>query len=248
MKIIISPAKKMAIETDHFLAEKKPEFLTETNHILLELKKLSYEEVKKIWRCSDKLAQENYASLQSLDLSRHYSPAIMVYQGLQYQYMAPDLFTEEALAYIKNNVRILSGFYGILRPFDGIVPYRLEMQAALPIKEAHNLYAFWGNKLYEALHFNEGPVINLASKEYSKAITPYLKTTDQLIEVTFASLINGKLKVKATLAKMARGEMVRFMAENQVKNVEEIKQFQHPNYLYSEQFSSAKQLVFLYQN
>ena len=247
MKIIISPTKKMVVESDSFFAESQPQFLPETKQILQELKSLSYEDAKKLWRCSDKVAQENYSHIQNLDLKRQSSPAIMTYKGLQYQYMAPDLFTEEAFIYIKNNLRILSGFYGILRPFDGISPYRLEMQAPLSVSEANNLYKFWGSKLYESLHFDEGPVINLASKEYTKTIAPYLKSTDQLIEIVFASLVNGKPKIKATLAKMARGEMVRYMAENQVKEVEEIKQFEHPDYVFSNELSNTNQFVFVSQ-
>jgi cytoplasmic iron level regulating protein YaaA (DUF328/UPF0246 family) len=161
--------------------------------------------------------------------------------------MAPDLFTEPALNYLQNHVRILSGFYGILKPFDGIIPYRLEMQAPLPVKKSKNLYTFWNKKLYEALEFDKGPVINLASKEYSKCLTPYLKPKDQLIEVSFSHIIDGKLKVKATLAKMARGEMVRYLAENNITTIEEVKNFDHPHYKYSKEHSDLSKIVFLYE-
>lgn len=247
MKIIISPTKKMVIETDSFLAESHPLYLKEAKDILQKLKSLSYEDAKQLWKCNDRIAMENFERLKGIQLDQQLSPAVMSYKGLQFQYMVPDLFTDEQLSYVKENLRILSGFYGILRPFDGISPYRLEMQAALPIQNHKNLYQFWGQKLYDALAFDEGPVINLASKEYTKAITPYLKAGDQLIEIVFANLIDGKLKIKATPAKMARGQMVRFMAEKQVTQLDDLKYFDHPHYSFSKEHSNDTQLVFLYQ-
>lgn len=245
MKIIISPTKQMKTELDHFLPESQPMFLAETKKILAELQKLSLEEAQTLWNCSDKLAFENYERIQSIDFDKGTTPCIASYKGLQYQYMAPHLFTGPALDYIQKHLRILSGFYGILRPFDGIVPYRLEMQAAFPVAREKNLYHFWGQQIYEALAFDQGPVINLASKEYTKTLTPYLKRNDQLIEVAFVSLINGKPKTKATLAKMARGEMVRFMAENQVTTIKEIKQFDHPDYTFSKDLSTDTKMIFI---
>ena len=246
MKIIISPTKQMIQEQDFFYPESTPIFLEKTAQILAKLKKLNYDEAKTLWKCNDKLAQENYDRVQHGNLKKATTPAIMSYKGLQYQYMAPDLLTEPALNYIQKHVCILSGFYGVLRPFDGIIPYRLEMQAPLAVHSAKNLYTFWGKNIYTALDFSNGPVLNLASKEYSKAIEPYLQPTDQLIEVRFAQLIDGKLKVKATLAKMARGEMVRFLAENKITTIEEVKTFNHPNYIFSTEHSNKSTLVFLY--
>lgn len=140
----------------------------------------------------------------------------------------------------------MSGFYGILRPFDGIVPYRLEMGAHLQVDDSSkDLYTFWGGKLYSALKDN-GSLINLASKEYSKAITPYLQKDDQFVEINFAHLIDGKLRTRATPAKIARGEMVRFMAENEITTVDEIKNFNSPTYSFDEQRSTDKKLVFVH--
>ncbi len=247
MKIIISPTKQMKQEQDFFFPESQPQFLEQTKQILEKLKLLSYEDAKNMWQCNDKLAKENYERLRSADVTSKTSPAIMSYKGLQYQYMAPDLMTLPGLTYLQEHVRILSGFYGMLRPFDGIIPYRLEMQARLEVDNQKNLYAFWGEQLYEALHFEQGPVINLASKEYSKTIVPYLQPTDQLIDVSFGQIVSGKLKIKATLAKMARGEMVRYLAENQVTTLDRIKEFDHPDYLFSDDYSTNQQFVFLYQ-
>lgn len=247
MKIIIAPAKKMVVDTDTFGVDGLPQYLDQTQAILARLRQLDYNAAKTLWHCSDKLARPNYDWLQQLDLQRQLTPALLAYSGIQYQYMAPDLFTAPALDYVRNNLRILSGFYGILRPFDGIVPYRLEMQAKLPVAGARNLYDFWGDRLYQALVDGAEPIINLASQEYAKTITPYLQNPDQLITIVFASLVNGKLVTKATLAKMARGEMVRFLAEHHALTTADVTAFDHPDWAFAADRSTATQLVFIYQ-
>lgn len=247
MKIIIAPAKKMAIDTDTFAYDGVPQYLTATQQILDQLRQLTYAQAKALWHCSDKLAQLNYDWLQQLDLHRQLTPALLAFSGIQYQYMAPDLFTAPALDYVRDNLRILSGFYGILRPFDGIVPYRLEMQSKLAVAGTSNLYAFWGDRLYRALTPTPEPIINLASQEYAKTITPYLAKDQAMVTVTFSSLVAGQLKTKATLAKMARGAMVRYLAEHQVTTVAAAAQFDHPDWAYSAARSTATNIVFIHR-
>ncbi|NLR30970.1 peroxide stress protein YaaA [Levilactobacillus tujiorum] len=247
MKIIIAPAKKMVVDTDTFACEGRPQYLDRTQLILDRLRQLSYPEAKVLWHCSDKLAQPNYDWLHQLDLTRQLTPTLLAFSGIQYQYMAPDLFTAPALNYVRTNLRILSGFYGILRPFDGVVPYRLEMQSRLPVADAPNLYAFWGSQLYQALTPTPEPIINLASREYAKTITPYLAPNQPFVTVTFGSLVAGKLKTKATLAKMARGEMVRFLAERQAQHLNDVAAFNHPDWAYAPERSTPDNFVFIYQ-
>lgn len=244
MKIIIAPAKKMIVDTDSFPTQSEPVFLNQTDQILNKLQSLTYTQAKKLWQCSDKIARPNYEWLKKIDLRKNLTPAVLAYSGIQYQYMAPDLFTAPALDYIQRNLRILSGFYGILKPFDGIVPYRLEMQSSLSINNTVNLYQFWRDQIYNDLDFDNNIVVNLASQEYSKSVSPFLKPGEQLIDVVFGSLVDGKVKVKATLAKMARGEMIRYMAEHQVKVLSELKKFDHPDYKFSSSLSNDQKLVF----
>ncbi|WP_125590059.1 peroxide stress protein YaaA [Companilactobacillus jidongensis] len=248
MKIIIAPAKKMIIDNDTFEYENLPQYLDQTKQILHDMRKLTYHEARELWNCSDKLAEPNYQWLQKINLKHNLTPALLAFSGIQYQYMAPDLFTEPALDYVRQNLRILSGFYGILRPFDGVVPYRLEMQSKLKIPGYNNLYDFWNSQIYEALSNTKEPIVNLASQEYAKTITPYLKSDQEMISVVFGSLVNDKLKIKATLAKMARGEMVRFMAENNITQTNDIKKFNHPNWKFSKDASTNKQLIFIHTN
>ena len=128
MRIIISPAKKMNVDTDSFPYRNLPEFLPNTEEICQKLQSMSYEELKKLWKCNDQIAELNVRRLQDMDLHNRLTPAVLAYEGIQYQYMAPGVFTDQEYAYIQEHLRILSGFYGILRPFDGVTPYRLEMQ------------------------------------------------------------------------------------------------------------------------
>lgn len=144
MRIIISPAKKMNTDTDSLAWRDLPAFLPKTGELLEVLRGMSFQKLQKLWNCNEKLAELNYGRLQGMDLRCNLTPAILSYEGIQYQYMAPGVFSGPELEYIQRHLRILSGFYGILRPFDGVTPYRLEMQARLAAGEHKDLYSFWG--------------------------------------------------------------------------------------------------------
>ena len=245
MRIIISPAKKMNTDDDFFTDITTPRFVKEAEVILSCLKKLKYDELKYIWKCSDKIAQLNYQRINRMDLHSNLTSAILSYEGIQYQYMAPGVFTTEEFDYIQEHLRILSGFYGILKPFDGVIPYRLEMQAKLQLGKAGSMYEFWKDKIASELFSESKCIINLASKEYSKCIIDYLKEDIKFITCVFGELKGDKIVEKGTKVKMARGEMVRFMAENQIKDVKEIKRFDRLNYTFSEEFSNESTYVFI---
>ena len=246
MKIIISPAKKMNIDTDTLAFRSMPSFLSETEELLAWMRRLTFAEAKAIWKCNDKIAEQNYRRFQEMDLERNLTPAVIAYEGIQYQYMAPAVFGGAQTDYIQEHLRILSGFYGVLKPFDGVTPYRLEMQAKA--SEAGDLYKFWGDKLYREVAGEEkdgGLILNLASKEYSKCIEKYLTPEDTYVTVVFGELADGKVKQKGTLAKMARGEMVRYLAENKVEDPERINGFDRLGYCFEETLSNEKVYVFL---
>lgn len=252
MRIIISPAKKMNVNTELFPCSGTPQFMEETEELSGILKSMSYDELKEIWNCSDALAELNYERLQHMDLYNCLTPAIVSYEGIQYQYMAPKVFTEDQLRYVEDKLRILSGFYGVVRPFDGVTPYRLEMQARLGRENADSLYRFWGKKIAENIFEETDTVVNLASKEYSKCVEPYVTEGRKMITCIFGEMVTNKkgetkLKEKATLCKMARGEMVRFMAENAVENTEGIKKFDRLGFKFSEELSDEKTFIFVKQ-
>ena len=245
MKIIISPAKKMNVDTDTFEIGGMPEFTDDAEILMNAVRALSLPEAKALWKCNDKLAQLNYERFQKMNLRRALTPAVISYEGLQYQHMAPGVFTTEALSYIGEHLRILSGFYGLLRPFDGVTPYRLEMQAGLSINGCKDLYDFWGGRLHEKLTDDDGIIINLASKEYSRCIEKYITPKERFITIEFGELADGKVKQKGTLAKMARGEMVRFLAEKAVCEPEEIKAFRELGFTYVKELSDTGKYVFI---
>lgn len=245
MRIIISPAKKMKVDTDSFPYRDLPVFLSNTEEICGELQSMSYEELKKLWKCNDQIAQLNVRRLREMDLLGRLTPAVLAYEGIQYQYMAPGVFTDQEFGYIQEHLRILSGFYGILRPFDGVTPYRLEMQAKLKIGACKDLYAYWGDRLAQTLCAESNCILNLASREYSICVSKYLPDTARFITCVFGEENDGKVIEKGTMCKMARGEMVRFMAQYQIENPDQIKSFDRLNYRFDESRSDDSTYFFL---
>lgn len=245
MRIIISPAKKMNVDEDTLLYQNVPVFLENAEQIMHWMQHLSYSEAKILWNCSDKIAEQNFERFQKMNLRKNLTPAILSYEGIQYQYMAPAVFEDHMLQYVQEHLRILSGFYGVLKPMDGVTPYRLEMQAKAQIDGNANLYQYWGNKLYEDVIDRERVIINLASKEYSKCIEHYLQPGDIFITCIFGEISKGKVIQKGTYAKMARGEMVRFMAEHNVEKPEEMKEFNRLGYCFDEKLSSERKYVYI---
>ena len=245
MRIIISPAKKMNQDTESLAWTDLPAFLEQTSQLLSALRAMSYEELKTLWRCNDQIAALNFQRIQDMDLTAALTPAILAYEGIQYQYMAPDVFTYDEFDYIQERLRILSGFYGLLRPFDGIMPYRLEMQAKLAVNGYKDLYGFWGSTLAQALEQETDTIIDLASKEYSKAVSAHLSPSMRLIGCVFAQQAGNKLVEKGTLCKMARGEMVRFLAEQQADSPEDLKSFDRLGFRFSPEHSQEDKYVFI---
>ncbi len=244
MKIIISPAKKMREDVDSLSVQNMPIFLSKTQKLLNYLNTLPFSELQKLWACNETIAKQNLERLQNMDLKSNLTPAIIAYDGIAFQYMAPSVFEDKHFEYIQRHLRILSGFYGILKPMDGVRPYRLEMQAKTCVEEYRDLYEFWGNDIYMQIRDSDGIIINLASKEYSKCIEKYLTLQDTFITCVFGEIINGKLVQKGTFAKMARGEMVRYLAEHQIEDPEEIKKFNRLGFIFRSDLSSKTKYVF----
>ena len=244
MKIILSPAKKMITDTDSIEPVALPEFIDKTTELLSWLKDKSKEELKAIWKCNDKIAEQNFYRLENMDIYHILTPAVLSYEGIAFQYMAPSVFENRQFEYIQNHLRILSAFYGILKPMDGVTPYRLEMQAKIEIGDVKNLYEYWGDLLYHSVIDDSRIIINLASKEYAKCIEKYLTPQDRYITVAFCELSGDKMVTKGTYAKMARGEMVRFMAENNIDNPIEIQKFDRLGYFFRSDLSSDTEYVF----
>lgn len=247
MKIIISPAKQMRVDIDSFACNTLPVFTEKTEILMQWIRSLSYEEQKKLWVCNDKIAQQNAERFANMDFRKDLTPAILAYDGIQYTYMAPAVFEDGQYDYVQEHLRILSGFYGVVKPMDGVVPYRLEMSAKGTglSSQARNLYDFWGDSLYREVIDESRIIVNLASKEYSRCIEKYLQPDDHFITCIFGEPEGKKIVQKGVYAKMARGEMVRYMAANAVTSPEEIKAFDWSGYHFREDLSSENEYIFI---
>lgn len=249
MNIIISPAKKMEMDEDIMCPSSSPVFLPQAKELREILAGYSRERLKSLYKANDAITELNYRRIQEMDLEKGTTPAVLAYIGIQYQSMAPRVFTDSQWEYVKEHLWILSGFYGALRAMDGIVPYRLEMQAKLPVGEKKDLYEYWGDRIYKELKKKSSLTVNLASKEYSRVMEPYLTKEDRFITCIFGSLSEGKnglqIKVKATEAKAARGTMVRWMAGRLIEDPEDLKEFSERGYHYSPEYSKENEFVFL---
>ncbi len=235
----------MVVDTDSFTVDGLPIFLEKTEQLKTALQGMSPAGLQALWKCNDAIAKLNVERLDSMDLRRHLTPAIVSYEGIQYQYMAPGVMETVQLDYLREHLRILSGFYGLLCPFDGVTPYRLEMQAKLSVDGCKDLYAFWGDSLARQLASETDFVLNLASREYSKAVEPHLPKSVRFLTCTFGEWKDGKVIEKGTMCKMARGQMVRWLAENNVTYWTDIRAFDQLGYRFHPELSAENHNVFL---
>lgn len=245
MKIIISPAKKMVEELDFLPSEGMPRFLERAEELATGLAALDYPTLKRLLGCNERLARLNFDRYAAMDLRVRLTPAVFAYEGIQYRYMAPRLFSNEQYGWLRDHLRILSGLYGLLRPFDGVVPYRLEMGAKWNAAGPGGLYAFWGGALAGALAEAGETVVDLASREYSRAVLPHLPAGTRVVTCVFGDWEDGTLREKGTLCKMARGEMVRYLAELGAEGPEAIPAFDRLGYRLDAALSAGDRLVFV---
>lgn len=239
MKIIISPAKKMKLYEGYPLAISKPILLNKSKLVLKEMQKLSFEELQIKLKCNHHIASLAYDNY--LDFSYDFgSAAILTYDGIQYTYMQAKVFSQDEYSFLQQHLVILSAFYGLVRPLDEIKPYRLEMETKIKINE-QSLYEFWGEDI--AKFFDKEEIINLASEEYSKVVKDYAKD-NKIINVYFYENVDGKLIEKGVYCKMARGMMVRYIAENQINEPEALKHFNLMGYCFNASLSNEENYIF----
>ena len=245
MRLIISPAKKMLVDTDSLAWQDLPALLERTERLRARVAGLSYVDQKRLWACSDAIARKAHEAFAEMDRRHGLTPALMAYEGIQYVYMAPAVFEDGQLAWVQEHLRILSGFYGVLRPLDGVVPYRLEMQAKLQCDGHANLYDFWGDALLREVTDEDHVIVNLASKEYSRAVERHLRPEDTYVSCVFGELEGARLVQKGVYVKMARGEMVRYLANIGAEGPEAMKDFAWSGYAFDEGRSTERSYVFV---
>lgn len=248
MIILLSPAKKMRNHIDYVDAYSIPYFKKEAKQLSDYMKTLSLEALQKMFASSLRIAKQGYDAYQKLDVENADVPALLAYDGIQYSYMGSHVLSDEDFEYAQNHVRILSALYGALRPFDGIAPYRLEMNYVFHSSFANSLYEFWNRKIYDFLAQEDSLFIDLSSAEYGKCIQRYVDDKVHYIKVRFYEKINNQLKEKGVYVKMARGRMARYLVEHKADSIDDVISFQEMGYQYNEDLSSKNELVFVREN
>ena len=252
MILVISPAKTLDFESKAQTAQyTMPEFLEQSEVLMDTLKKLSAQEIGELMHISENLSHLN--AERNANWHKGYQPedakqAVLAFQGDVYQGMDAASFSEEDFEFAQSHLRILSGLYGLLKPLDMILPYRLEMGTKLEVGQQKGLYKFWDNTLTDQLNTeftsSESPtLINLASNEYFKAIKPK-NLNAEIITPVFKDKKGENFKVISFYAKKARGMMASYIIKNRLTTAEEIKSFDMDGYIFNQALSKGGELVF----
>lgn len=251
MLVIVSPAKKLDFESKAPVdTHGVPKFLNKSKKLISKLKECSPDEISKLMKLSDSLTKLNvdrYKNFKTPFSLKNSKQAMYAFKGDTYVGLDAESLTKSQVKYADGHLRILSGLYGILSPLELIQPYRLEMGTKFSCEESKNLYEFWKEDLTEEINIllkKEKILVNCASTEYSSAIDlKNIKGT--VITPVFKEKKGDVFKVVGLFAKRARGMMARFVIENRVTSVEDLKGFSMDGYKYRKSMSSEDELVFV---
>lgn len=250
---VISPAKTLDFETP-VTTERSTEFrfADEAADLVEVLRRYSVHDLRELMSLSEKLASlnvERFSQWQWPFDAQRSKQAVLAFKGDVYSGLDADTLTDSAMENIQQRLRILSGLYGLLRPLDRILPYRLEMGTRLPTERGRNLYQWWGTRLTDTLEAdirtNETQaLVNLASNEYFRAIQPQ-RLSVPVIVPEFRDWKNGQYKMISFFAKKARGSMVRYMLDNDISRVDDLKGFDLDGYRFDASRSTDNRWQFL---
>ncbi|MCF9045268.1 peroxide stress protein YaaA [Acinetobacter nectaris] len=252
MLALVSPAKTLDYETplptDQFT---QPRLLDQSEKLIDVCHQLSASQVASLMSVSEKIAQLNVERFRDWQKDFDFSnarQAIFAFKGDVYTGLDAYSLSDADLSYAQTHFRMLSGLYGLLRPFDLMMPYRLEMGTRLSNERGTNLYQFWEDRITQVINqdlesANAKLLLNVASDEYFKAVKTE-KVQADIIKPVFLDQKNGQYKVISFYAKKARGLMARFMLENKIDQVEGLKAFAVDGYYLDAANSSSKELVF----
>lgn len=217
-----------------------PRFEQEADQLSAQLLSLNPDQLQSVYGCSDKMLHKILEQMEPERNGIHAAPtpALLAFDGVVFDAMAPEVFTDQQWNYVNDHLRIVSGKYGLLRPLDGIRPYRLEMKNRIPF----SLYEFWKEK--PALALEDSVIVSLASEEYAKLIRSHLGN-GRMVEVDFIEFnADGRQKKSSVHLKQARGAMVRWMAENGIEQPEDLIHFNEMGYAYNPKASDPDHLTF----
>lgn len=248
MLILISPAKTMCAKGKREPVS-IPVLYEKSKELLDTIQFYNVEDIMKLMKVKEPIAKETKKKFQEMHFDMQGVCALESYDGIAFKSMQLDMLDRNAWEYLQQHLRILSGFYGMVKPMDSIYPYRMEMQLRLPVKEHKHLYGFWKDEIAQACrndlkNHKEQILVNLASKEYEKVVLPYVEKK-QILSIRFLIEKNGVLKTESTQVKIARGRMVSYMAKQQVETKEELKNFKEDGYVYEEHLSGEQEFVFV---
>jgi len=250
--IVISPAKKLDFTPASADLPMTPRRCAgETAELSKVTRQLSRADLRRLMSISEALADLNYERFQAFDndTTDGAVQAVMAFAGDVYEGLKAREMSAEELAWAQNRLRILSGFYGLLRPLDAMHPYRLEMGTRLKTPRGNTLYDFWGDRISlrlneDAAGHTEQSLINLASQEYFGAVdAKALKL--KVITPHFKERKDGVDKIISFHAKKARGSMARFIIENRIEDAEKIKQFDRDGYRFEASSSTESDWIFI---
>ena len=250
MKILLSPAKSLDYKSE-LPTSKISEgcFLNEAQYLNNILKEKSPKDLSDLMGISSSLGEINYQRNNSWSLpfsSKNARQSIYAFSGDVYRGLDSYTVEEDKIDFMQNSVRIISGLYGLLKPLDLIQPYRLEMGTKMPVGDNKNLYEFWRQKITTQLNSDldeNEPVLNLASNEYFKAIDRKVVKTD-IYTANFKQLKNGEYKTIAIFSKKARGMMTRFIIDNNITDINDLKSFNYDDYMFHESLSKEREFIF----
>jgi len=253
--MLISPAKSLDMQASlPNINRTKARLLDDSQQLINKLQELNPEQIQKLMGISEKLSELNYQRFQDWVQSDSavQCPALFAFQGDVYQGLGTDTLSMDELEFAQQHLRILSGLYGLLRPFDLMQAYRLEMGTKFANERGANLYAFWEDKISVLIKtdmpVDEAPeLVNLASNEYFKAVKPKL-IASKVITPVFKDFKNGQYKIISFYAKKARGLMVAYALKNKITQAEQLKGFDSAGYHFSEELSDDKQWIFIRDN
>ena len=246
MKIIISPAKSLDFDSElNSQNVSVPKFLEKTLAINSILKQKSPSDLMKLQSISEKLSDLNWK--RNLEFSRNHNddnsrPAIFAFNGDVYEGLDVKTLDVKKIDFLQNNLRIISGLYGVLKPLDLIQPYRLEMGTKISINGSSNLYEYWSNDITKFLSdelLSSEFLLNLASNEYFSAIDKS-KINSEIVSPIFKDFKNGKLKIISFYAKKARGMMVRYVADHLIDSYDNLLSFNYGGYIFNENETTVR--------